>query len=65
MKDRRKFFKMSGKGVLGVGMLSFLPFKLFSNSKVSSFATSQKSDFKVKAHPMSVSRGNSLRKGDV
>ena len=65
MKDRRKFFKMSGGSLLGAGMLSFLPFKLSSKSKASKFASSQKTDFKVEAHPMALSRGNSVRKGDV
>ncbi len=66
MKDRRKFFKMSGGGALGLASMSlmgFLPFKLFSKENVARANASQRSDFKVEAHPMAISRNNKVRKG--
>ena len=49
MGSRRKFFKTAGGGFLGISLLSFSPFKLFSKKQ---------NDVKieVKAHPMAVKR---------
>ncbi|MFA5832597.1 MAG: hypothetical protein WDA22_03875 [Bacteroidota bacterium] len=54
--ERRKFFKKAGISAVGAGLLSALPFKLFSQSNNEVKNPEQQGSISININPMAVKR---------